>query len=53
MLQVRISLLVIVLVENGVRHYLEESGAVDGASVGKAQVSVPMDVVFQMYAGQT
>lgn len=45
-LQVRVSLLLIFLVDDAVRHNLEEAGTVDGAGIAEMQSHVGAEVVF-------
>ena len=51
-LQVGITLLFVIFVEDAVGHDLEEAGAVDGPGVGEAQVGIGVRLPFGMEAGQ-
>ena len=51
-LQVGITLLLVIFVEDAVGHDFEEAGAVDGPGVGEAQVGIGVRLPFGMEAGQ-
>ena len=51
-LQVGVTLLFVIFVEDAVGHDLEEAGAVDVPGVGEAQVGIGVRLLFGMEAGQ-
>ena len=53
MFEVRISLFLIFLIDDAVRHYFEETGSVDGSCITQMQVHLLCEMVFEMEVRQT
>lgn len=52
MLQVRISLFLIIFINDAVRHDLEKARTIDGTRIRETQVGISMDTVFGMETRQ-